>query len=526
MQFKEEISYKTHSIFFISSFLLLAGALFLKLGIQPLYLEEPRRALIALEMSLNKNLIVPTEFGEFYYNKPPLWNWVILLSYKIFNNYSEFAVRFFSVLSYILSGIIIFLAGRKYISPLFGMLSCMFFLIGIDTLFYFSQLGEIDIFYSLLIITSFIALFHFHTANKKFIAFFLFYFLIALATLTKGLPSIVFGGIGIIVLLAAKKRLKELFSFQHIAGASVFIIIIGAYLFLYSRYNDIKNLLQVLYSESAGRTVIKPDSGNFFTHVLLFPLDLLKNTLPASLFLLVVFEKKIIESIKKNAYLSFSVLILITNLLVYWLSPGSKQRYIYMLYPFFINIMVLGYLLSDKNTIRQKAINCLFIIVFVLSSLGLAIVPFFSDRINLNNLTTIALTASAFCILLLILYLKYPLYKIWFVILVFVVLRFVFDLTILPYRNQDSLALEMKDHGEKIASIAGNKNLYLYNGTLISRTAIFYIERSRMKVLGRDSVLLADQFYLTEQGQTIPVPHDTVYNLKYDREDFYLIHTK
>ena len=48
------------------TFLLLAIALFTNLGLSPLRLEEPRRALVALEMLLNDNLIVPTVRNEFY----------------------------------------------------------------------------------------------------------------------------------------------------------------------------------------------------------------------------------------------------------------------------------------------------------------------------------------------------------------------------------------------------------------------------------------------------------------------------
>ena len=63
---------KQESFLITSVIILLIVSLFINLGMQPLYLEEPRRAIIALEMIFNKNFIVPTELGEFYYNKPPL----------------------------------------------------------------------------------------------------------------------------------------------------------------------------------------------------------------------------------------------------------------------------------------------------------------------------------------------------------------------------------------------------------------------------------------------------------------------
>lgn len=66
-------------------------------------------------MLLNDNLIVPTVSGEFYYNKPPLFNWAIIACYKLFGNYSESAVRFPSTFSFLLLGIIIFLTGKEYV---------------------------------------------------------------------------------------------------------------------------------------------------------------------------------------------------------------------------------------------------------------------------------------------------------------------------------------------------------------------------------------------------------------------------
>lgn len=46
-------------------------------------MEEPRRGLITLEMMYNENPIVPTQMGEYYYKKPPGFNWAMMIFYKI-----------------------------------------------------------------------------------------------------------------------------------------------------------------------------------------------------------------------------------------------------------------------------------------------------------------------------------------------------------------------------------------------------------------------------------------------------------
>ena len=56
--------------------------------------DEPRRALVALEMILSNDYVTPTLNGARYFNKPPLYNWIIAGSYHLFGNYSSFALRF------------------------------------------------------------------------------------------------------------------------------------------------------------------------------------------------------------------------------------------------------------------------------------------------------------------------------------------------------------------------------------------------------------------------------------------------
>lgn len=55
-------------------------------------LDEIRRGLVTLEMMLRDNYMVPTINGELYLNKPPLYNWLLALSYKAFG-VNEFALR-------------------------------------------------------------------------------------------------------------------------------------------------------------------------------------------------------------------------------------------------------------------------------------------------------------------------------------------------------------------------------------------------------------------------------------------------
>jgi len=55
--------------------------------------EEGRRALVALQMLETRNFLIPNILGEPYFNKPPLFYWLLALVFSITNNCSEFVAR-------------------------------------------------------------------------------------------------------------------------------------------------------------------------------------------------------------------------------------------------------------------------------------------------------------------------------------------------------------------------------------------------------------------------------------------------
>ena len=63
--------------------LLYLVSIFAPLNILPLSFEEPRRGVVALEMIISGNYIVPTINGELYLNKPPIHNWSIQVNRQL-----------------------------------------------------------------------------------------------------------------------------------------------------------------------------------------------------------------------------------------------------------------------------------------------------------------------------------------------------------------------------------------------------------------------------------------------------------
>lgn len=93
--------------------LLLIPALFINIGLMPLLSDEPTRAIVTLEMMVKGNYITPTINGEFYYNKPPLFNWILAGFAYLTGNLNEVIFRLPTVISLLLFALAIFLIGKK-----------------------------------------------------------------------------------------------------------------------------------------------------------------------------------------------------------------------------------------------------------------------------------------------------------------------------------------------------------------------------------------------------------------------------
>lgn len=524
---------KDESYFAAGILALLLFALFFQLGVHPLKHEEPRRALVALEMLFRGNWIVPTEVGDLYYNKPPLYNWLLILSFKLFGSYSEFAVRFFSVLSFLGMGLLIFLFSKKYLSLSFGVYAALFFLVSVDILYYFSLTGEIDLFYSLITLASFLAIYHFYDQKRFWSLFLWVYLLTAIGTLTKGLPSIAFTGITLLTWFIYQKDFRKLFLPAHFAGVLLFLLIVSGYFWTYSLYNDPAGFLERLYSESSSRTAV--DEGNGFlklvAHFFEFPLTTFVNIMPASLLLIFVFRNNFINQLKIQPVITFVALVFITNFILYWLSPGAKARYVYMLYPFPIMVLVYYFLLpgDEAKAVKVKFLHRIIQVLIIIVAVSGFILPFIPDlQARVHGLWWVGLLTSGGALVILWLYIKFPKCRVLSLILLLVWFRIIFNLTVIPVRAVDSSEAQDKRDADNIVRISENEPLHVLEGSMISRTTVFYIERQREEVLDFEGEILPDHYYmaykdtLDEKGYH----YETLYSFQYKEDTLQLVKFK
>jgi 4-amino-4-deoxy-L-arabinose transferase-like glycosyltransferase len=321
----------------VFTLIVLAFGLFGAMRTVELYAEEPRRGVVALEMELSGEYIVPKIHGENYYNKPPLFNWLIVGASKVTGSMDETAVRLPSLIAFVLLAFLIFYFGKKYISEQVGWIAALAWLANPDILFFSSTIsGEIDLFFSLLVVAQAFVLFHFLEKEKHFQAFVLSYAIASVGILTKGLPALVFQAFTILAWVLINKKWKWLFSWQHISGVIVFLIPLVAYFYAYNQRTPVLPFLVNLFMESSQRTAVEMDAMRTAKSFVQFPFLILGMLLPFSLVLFFLFKKfkSLGREIQSNRLLYFCLVFVVANLWIYWISPGVEKRYLYPFFPF------------------------------------------------------------------------------------------------------------------------------------------------------------------------------------------------
>ena len=292
--------------------------------------EAARRVVAALEMMERGDYLIPYIEGRPYLLKPPGYNWVLIGLFKAFRSPSEFVARLSSVAAAALAALFLALVFRAAARPpgLLWILPGLIFLSTPEVLDKACR-AEIDMTYTFLVTVSVFAWFYFHEIRRRPLwAWSVGLGVAALATLTKTFQAVVFFYTPVVPYLLLKRRLRELFSLSHLAGWGIYALIFLVWFLPASREVGACPILEAWLGEYLSKKNPLEPSG-FWGHLTAFPLDYLRGYLPWILFLGYFFRdfRKALPGSLRDLAL-FSALLIGLSFPLYWLSPGSRLRYL------------------------------------------------------------------------------------------------------------------------------------------------------------------------------------------------------
>ncbi len=270
-----------HSSFFAFGLIFLYGILFFVPFLGQVHLfdwDEINFAESAREMILSKDyLTVQINFQPFW-EKPPLFIWLQVLSMKIFG-INEFAARFPNAICGIVSLWVLFNTGRKLYDVKFGLYWVLAYAGSFLPFFYFKS-GIIDPWFNLFIFIGIIHFVHHQTISEESLRHLaVSAFFIGLAVLTKGPAAIIIFLLSFAVYFIFR-RFKIKASFRDVSIYFFIVLITGGswylLIILKGNYDLIKEFIlyqfRLLTTEDAGH------GGFFMYHVFV----LLIGVFPAS----------------------------------------------------------------------------------------------------------------------------------------------------------------------------------------------------------------------------------------------------
>lgn len=498
---------------------ILVPSLFFWQNVMELRAEEPRRAIVSLEMLLTGEWIVPHINGWSYYNKPPLFNWIMAASFWLFGSYDEWVVRFPSLLSACIHALLIYYISKRFIQKEAAIYAAFMYLCCAEILFYGTiTSGEIDLFFSLITFLQVTAIFHYSEKNSWWKLFLVSYFFTTLGLLTKGLPSLAFQALTLLVWMSYQRKFLRLLSIQHVAGIALLGILSGLYFYAYHLQDDLIGFLVRQYKEAAMRTGLETESTS--TGAFLFIPNFLKLFAPWSI-LIVLFFKRSKLLFQSSRYVQFWALFFLVNIPIYWISGEFKARYYYIFLSAISILTAVAYVENIEFMPKFKRVLSIFVRVFAVVVPMACLIAFFVQV----PLPVDMLRGRIAAVLLVSIVVAWFVFKANDIPLQFVLLlclvRVGLNLFYLPAWQNDPGIVHHRDTMNIVLQVSGGEAVYLFGDVysfrsdasfgplkfgevelktapLLSYRIPYYMSRSTGKVMEFDTVMRRNTFYLAD----------------------------
>ncbi len=191
--------------------------------------EEGRRILPGISMLETGNYLVPQVGGETYFRKPPLINWLVAASFKIFGHQNESTARMPSVISVLLVAISFVTVARARLGPRGSTIAALIWLINAGIIEK-GRLIEIEGLYVSLCALAIIFWLSFWEQNKSaWLTWTVPFIFLGLGWLAKGPVHLLFFYGVVIAVLWKERKWRALFDPAHFAGIVLMLGIFAAW---------------------------------------------------------------------------------------------------------------------------------------------------------------------------------------------------------------------------------------------------------------------------------------------------------
>ncbi len=464
-------------------------SVFIGIGKYPISQTESGkwRALIALEMKYSDNYVTPTLNGDYYYNKPPLFNYLLVPVADAERNL-EYKLRIVNVISILILCSLVYYIARKEFEKKRALLVTLLYAFSVFIYLRIAFVLMIDPFFSILMVLMFYSNYKYFSESKPGKLFLFGYFLTAVGFLTKGYQAIFFQAVSVFSLLLIYRKWKLIFNWKHIAGIVTFCVIIGGYFLLYYSVNPEENWMLRLFSDVPYKLQIGwlrrgENLLNFIGKTLL--------SYPFLMFVPILFLKSNIYNILKDKFSQYCLFLTVIGILPF-LWGDYYPQYILMIIPFLI-ILIFKYL-KTISLLSFKEKIFIFLLINVFQVLSMVIM-------NKDYMLLLILIALLNNLLLISILSKPKKLTIFFVIY----FMFLFGLNIYYSINPTNIKTEYVDVKEKskvIVDKVGDAPLYIYGSesTELNYATIYYLTYYYKDIIYRtEESLVTDNFYLSNK---------------------------
>jgi 4-amino-4-deoxy-L-arabinose transferase-like glycosyltransferase len=360
--------------------LLLPASLLINLGIMVFIDDEAIRALVAQEMLWSGNYISPTMHGDAYLNKPPLWNWILSLSFALHGEVNEWAARLPTVLGLLGFAATTYYFSQKHFSRYLAAIHALTVISCGRMLFWDSMLALIDVTFSWVVYAQIMLLYEHGRKGDWWKAFGWAYALTAVGFMLKGLPAIVFQGLSVFAILGWTRSWKQFFRPAHLLSGIACVAALSLYYWQYSEYVDLEKVARRLFVESGKRTAVAHGFVESAKHFLAFPFEMSYHFLPWTLFLVYLFQPGSWAQLKKNDFAAFMLVAFLVNIPIYWFSPNVYPRYLLMLFPLlFGSLLFLHKGHEAKRSLTYRSLRYTLLGLMTICTLVIPFAPLFPE---------------------------------------------------------------------------------------------------------------------------------------------------